>query len=216
VASSTGLPTSANYYGTSFGTSTTTETSNRRRRRERGLQGLPGRRQGQLERGGEPPATSGGFGDVRVADMNKDGNADIVAATTGIKYYKGNGAGGFTDATSARACRPRTPGEGSPSGRQQGRQPRHRRHERLHHAEQWHSGLHRRRDREVHGRLDGLPGSQDRDSSIVFADFNSDGNLDLVAGGAAGVSVYYGNGGSGGTMSWTSSGTGCPRTGSAA
>jgi hypothetical protein len=56
----------------------------------------------------------------------------------------------------------------------------------------------------------GLPPSESRDSSVVLVDFSNDGNLDVAAGGSAGVSVFLGNGGSGGSMTWTESSTGLP------
>jgi len=212
VASSTGLPTSANYYGTSFGDFNNDGNLDIVGAGESaGCRVYLGDGKGNWSAVATHPATSGGFGDVRVADMNKDGNADIVTATTGIKYYKGNGAGGFTDATSGSGLptsntwrgiaigdvnQDGNPDIGATSG-----------YTTPNNGIAVYTG-------DGTGKFTanstGLPGSQDRDSSIVFADFNADGNLDLVAGGAAGVSVYYGNGGSGGAMSWTSSGTGLP------
>jgi|GEM_PF-2259816 len=212
VASSTGLPTTANYYGTAFGDFNNdgkldivgaAESS--------GCKVYLGDGKGNWSAVASHPAASGAFSDVRVGDMDKDGNADIVVATTGIKYYRGNGAGGFTDATS---------GSGLPT------------------TDTWRgiaiadvnkdgnpdigatSGYGSTKGIAVYlgdgtGKFtsgsSGLPGNQDRDSSIVFADFNGDGNLDLAAGGAARVAVYNGNGGSGGAMSWTlATGTGLP------
>jgi len=211
AASSTGLPTSANFYGTAFGDFNNDGNLDIVGAAEStGCKVYLGDGKGNWSAVASHPATSGGFSDVRVADMNKDGNADIVVATTGIKYYKGNGMGGFTDGTS---------GSGLPT------------------TDTWRgiaigdvnkdgnadigatSGYGSTKGIAVFvgdgtgkfvSNSTGLPNNQDRDSSIVFADFNGDGNLDLVAGGAAGVSVYYGNGGSGGAMSWTSSGTGLP------
>jgi len=211
AASSTGLPTSANFYGTAFGDFNNDGNLDIVGAAEStGCKVYLGDGKGNWSAVASHPATSGEFSDVRVADMNKDGNIDIVVATTGIKYYKGNGMGGFTDGTS---------GSGLPT------------------TDTWRgialgdvnkdgnadigatSGYGSMKGIAVYvgdgtgkfvSNSSGLPGNQDRDSSIVFADFNGDGNLDLVAGGAAGVSVYYGNGGSGGAMSWTSSGTGLP------
>ena len=211
AASSTGLPTSAYYYGVAFADFNKDgnldivgagESS--------GLRVYLGDGAGNWTAVATQPATSGGYNDVRAGDINNDGNADIVAGSTGIKIYRGNGAGGFTDISS---------GSGLPT------------------TDQW-RGI-ALGDVNKDGFLDiaatsgygyylgirvytgngtgkfvsnstGLPNNQDRDSSIVFSDFNNDTNLDLAAGGAAGVDVFLGNGGSGTSMCWTASSTGLP------
>ena len=52
---------------------------------------------------------------------------------------------------------------------------------------------------------------------VAFADVNHDGNSDIVAAGYAGVGqglyVWLGNGGAGGTMTWTAASTGLPSAG---
>ena len=211
VASSTGLPTTANYYGVAFGDFNNDGNLDIVGAAEsNGLKVYLGDGKGNWSAVASHPAASGGFSDVRVGDIDKDGNADIVVGTTGIKVYKGNGAGGFSDISAASGL-PTTdnwrgialgdvnkdgnPDIGATSG--------------------WGSS----KGIAVYtgdgtgkfkANSTGLPGNQDRDTGIVFADFNADGNLDLAAGGTPGVTVYYGNGGSGGAMSWTSSGTGLP------
>jgi hypothetical protein len=211
VASSTGLPTSAHYYGVAFGDFNNDGNLDIVGAAEsNGLKVYLGDGKGNWSAVASHPAGSGGFNDVRVGDVDKDGNADIVVGSTGIKVYKGNGAGGFSDISAASSLPTTDSWRGIALG-----------------------------DVNKDGNLDigatsgwgstkgiavytgdgtgkfkanstGLVGNQDRDSSIAFADFNSDGNPDLVAGGAPGVTIYYGNGGSGGAMSWTSSGTGLP------
>lgn len=164
------------------------------------------------------PATSGGFGGVAVGDYDGDGDNDLFAGSpgngastpTGLHVYRGDGMGGFTEITASTTL----PSSGKWRGVAVG-------------------------DVNNDGNLDlaatngygssdgihvftgdgtgtftdnsnGLPIDQSRDSSVVLADFNNDGDLDLAAGGSPGVAVYIGNGGNGGSMSWTSSSSGLP------
>ncbi|UCE73576.1 MAG: VCBS repeat-containing protein [Methanomassiliicoccales archaeon] len=164
------------------------------------------------------PATSGGFGGVACGDYDADGNLDIFAGSpgnsastpTGLHVFKGDGSGGFTEVTSSTSLPTSDYWRGVAVG-----------------------------DVNNDGNLDlaatsgyqsteginvftgdgtgvftdnsaGIPHDQDRDSGVVLVDFDGDGDLDLAAGGSAGVSVFLGNVGTGGTMSWIESSTGLP------
>ena len=209
--SSTGLPANNNFYGVAFGDFNNDGFLDVVGAAEStGLKVYLGDGTGNWTAVAKQPANSGGFNDVRAGDMDNDGKMDIIAGTTGIKVYKGDGKGGFTDITA---------GSGLPT------------------SNNW-RGI-ALGDVNNDGNLDiasssgwgstggiqvwtgdgagkfknnssGLPNNQDRDSAVTLADFNSDGNLDLAAGGNLGVAVYFGNGGAGGAMSWTASGTGLP------
>jgi len=161
-----------------------------------------------------PQPTGAAGSDLRAGDFDNDGYLDVVAGspdnTNGIHLFRGNGTGRFTEITS---------GSGVPTtGTWRGFDIA---------------------DVNGDGNLDfattngysgslgirvytgdgtgkfvsnssGLPSNDERDSGVVFADFNNDGNLDLAAGGRGGVRCYLGNGGSGGAMSWTNASTGLP------
>ncbi len=212
--SSTGLPTTNNYYGITFADVDndgdldllSTATSG-------GLRIFLNDGSGCWTAVSPQPVGAGGS-DVRAGDFNNDGYLDAVTGspdnTNGVHLFRGNGTGRFAEMTS---------GSGVPT-----------------------SGTWRgvdTADVNKDGNLDfastngysgnlgirvytgdgagkfasnssGLPTSGERDSGVVFADFNNDGNLDLAAGGAAGATCFLGNGGAGGAVSWTSAGTGLP------
>jgi hypothetical protein len=174
-------------------------------------------------RGGWTPvttqlATTGGYGDVCMGDFDGDGNSDVFASSPGdangnprgLHVFKGDGSGGFTEVTG---------GSGLPTtGRWRGVDVGDVNNDgKLDVAGC--SGYGDRQGTHVYlgdgnGKFtdasDGLPGNQDRDSNVVLADLNGDGDLDVAVGGAAGVDVYLGNGGSGGSMSWSQSSSGLP------
>jgi hypothetical protein len=208
---STGLPANNNYYGVAFGDFNNDGCLDVVGAAEStGLKVYLGDGKGNWTAVASQPAANGGFNDVRVGDLDNDGNMDIVAGTTGIKFYMGNGNGGFTDKTAGSGLPTSnnwrgialgdvnndgnldvaaTSGWGSTGG-----------------IQVWTGDG----AAKFKNNSSGLPGNQDRDSAITLADYNSDGNLDLAAGGSPGVAVYLGNGGAGGAMSWTASSTGLP------
>lgn len=164
------------------------------------------------------PATSGNFAEACVLDFEGDTNPDIFAAspgttgpTQGLHLYKGNGAGGFTDVTSSSGLPTASIWRGcaagdvnndgkldvaSSSGYGGGNQGAH-----------VFTG-------DGKGKFtdnsSGLPVSQDKGGANKFADFNGDGDLDIVSGGETTITVHLGNGGRGGAMQWTNSSTGLP------
>ncbi len=217
VQASSGLPTSGTYFGVAFG-----DVNNDGRldvvgaSDGEGLRVFLGDGAGQWTAVSTHPATDGGFGDVVLGDYDDDGNMDLVAGSPGngdgnprgIHLWKGDGSGGFTERTSGSGL----PTDGYWRGVSVG-------------------------DVDGDGHLDiagsngygtsegihvylgdgtgkfedqstGLPGNQDRDSNVVLADFDNDGDLDVAAGGGAGADVYLVSKGPQGNLVWVQSSVG--------
>lgn len=216
---STGLPTSGTYFGVTYADVDNDDDLDIIGASDGdGLRVFLGDGNGAWEAVPLHPATSGGFSDVCAGDFNDDGNLDIFAGSPGndastpkgIQVFRGDGSGGFVDVTALSSL----PSTGNWRGVAVG-DVNEDNHLDIAATSGWGSsnGIHVYTG-DGTGRFtddsSGLPGDQDRDSGVVLVDFNDDGNLDLAAGGAAGVSVYLGNGGNGGSMQWTEASSGLP------
>jgi len=162
---------------------------------------------------GTKPIDSGGYDSAEIADVDQDGNLDVLGASRGkgIKIWLGNGGStlAWTEAS-----------DGLPTSGE-------------------HTGI-TAADIDKDGDLDIAAGNYggkgiqgwtrnadgswteasnglwDKDNSFgtVFADFNKDGNLDLAGTVRGhGVFVWTGNGGAGGSMEWTEDRQGLPDNG---
>ncbi len=166
------------------------------------------------------PARTGGFSGIDLGDIDGDGRTDIVAGSpgvetstpTGIRVFRGDGTGSFTDVSDSTGLPSTGSWRGIALGDVNGDGD-------LDIAATSGYGS----SEGVHvfvgdgrGAFDdestGLPQNQDRDSNVALADFDNDGDLDLAVGGGPGADVFLGNGGSGGSMSWTASSIGLPNT----
>jgi hypothetical protein len=217
--SSDGLPTSGTYFGVAFGD--VDEDGNLDlvgAADGSGLRVFLGDGAGSWTAVSGHPATSGGYGDVVLGDVDGDGHLDIVAGSPGngagnprgLHLWRGDGSGGFTDATSGSGLPTTGYWRGVDTGDVNGDGD-------LDVAAC--SGYGSSEGIHVYlgdgdGRFSdasaGLPGNQDRDSNVALADFDGDGDLDVAAGGAAGVDVYLVAKGGGGDLVWTQSSSGLP------
>jgi PKD repeat protein len=218
---SVGLPTSGTYFGVAFGHIDKDGNMDVVASADGdGLRVFLGNGKGVWTPVTTHPETTGGFSGLCLADYDKDGNMDIFAGSpgaedlnpNGLHMYRGDGTGNFTDETASsglpttgswRGC---TLGDVNKDG-----------HLDLAATSGYGSsdGIHVfTGDGAGHftDESTGLPSNQDRDSNIVLADFDKDGNMDLAAGGRPGPTVYLGNGGNGGAMAWTLSSIGLPNT----
>jgi len=161
---------------------------------------------------------TGAGSDLRVGDIDKDGNPDVIAGSpgsgggNGVHVYKGNGDGTFSDITSSAGL-PAIVTTGNWRGiaiadfNKDGNPDFA--------VSNGYSGSNGVKCYVGDGtgkfkdNSSGLP-TGDRDTAITVADFNKDGNPDIAFCGAPGGAVYLGNGGAGGVMSWTASSTGLP------
>ena len=222
--SSDGLPTSGTYFGIAFGhldrdgdlDLVASSDGN-------GLRVFLGDGDGGWMAARTHITTDGGYSGICLGDYDDDGNLDLFAGSPGdqetdpkgLHVYKGDGTGTFTEVTSSSGL----PTTGNWRGVAVGDVNKDGDMD-LAATSGYGSadGIHVYVGDGTGGFIDqstGLPNRQDRDSNIVLADFDKDGNLDLAAGGRPGTEVYLGNGGSGGSMTWTSSSVGLPNTRSA-
>ena len=183
--SSTGLPTTNNYYGITFADVDNdgdldllaTATNG-------GLKVYLNNRAGCWTAVAQPPGTAAGS-DLRAGDIDNDGYLDAITgspdSSNGIHLFRGNGTGRFTEITAGSGVATTGTWRGIDVGDGTGN---------------------------FTNNSTGLPSNDQRDCGVVLADFNKDGNLDLAAGGTAGAACFLGNGGAGGAMNWTGSSTG--------
>ncbi len=219
INKSSGLPTSGTYFGVTFGdVNNDSHLDVIAASDGNGVRVFLGDGAGNWSAGASHPAEDGGYGGVAVGDYDGDGNLDIFAGSPvnghsspkGLHVFKGDGSGGFTEVTSTSNL----PMDGYWRGVGVG-DVNSDGHLDLAATSGYGSsnGIHVYTGDGTGTFTDdssGLPGNQDRDSAVELEDFDNDGDLDLAVGGAAGVSVYLGNGGSGGSMSWTESSSGLP------
>jgi hypothetical protein len=219
VQSSSGLPTSGTYFGVTFGDVNNDGHLDIVAASDGdGLRVYLGDGASSWTAVSEHPATSGGYGDVCLGDYDDDGRLDIFAGSPGnsagtpqgLHVYKGNGNGGFTDKTADSGLPTSGRWRGVAVGDVNGDGNLDLAATNGYGTS---DGIHTYIG-DGNGKFEdqstGLPGFQDRDSKVVLADFNNDGDLDLAAGGGAGVDVYLGNGGRLGSMVWTPSSVGLP------
>jgi len=161
-----------------------------------------------------PQPPNGGGGDLRIGDIDGDGDMDIVtgssSSTNGCHIFANNGATVFTEVTQTGL-----PTTGNWRGIALGDVNKDGRLDiAATNGYSGSNGLHVYTQNSTGKFADnssGLPVTGERDSGVVLVDFSNDGNLDVACGGAAGsVICFLGNGGAGGTMTWTNSSTGLP------
>jgi len=210
--SSTGLPTTNNYYGVTFADIDNdgdldllaTATNG-------GLKAYLNNGAGCWTAVAQPPGTTAGS-DLRAGDIDNDGYLDVITgspdSTNGIHVFRGNGTGRFTEITSGSGVATSGTWRGIAVGdvNKDGKLD-------FAATNGYSGGLGMRvytgdGTGKFVSNSTGLPTSGERDSGVVLVDFNNDGNLDLAAAGAAGATCFLGNGGSGGAMSWTASSSG--------
>jgi hypothetical protein len=160
---------------------------------------------------GTKPIESGGYDSAEVADVDDDGNLDILGASrgNGIKIWLGNGAMQWTEASDGLPTGGEYTGITAGDVDDDGDLDIAAGNYGGHGIQVWI----RNSDGTWTENSNGLH-SSDNSFSVVFEDFNEDGNLDLagtVRG--RGVFVWTGNGGSGGEMQWTEDREGLPTSG---
>jgi hypothetical protein len=168
--------------------------------------------------------TDGQYSYVICADMNKDSKMDIIsgadkypsASTHGLYVWTGDGTGKWTKSSSG------LPTDNNYGGTSVGDLNKDGNPDIVSSYETWSGSSGKGIGVWLgNGGSGGLsftagttPTNKDGYDSAYVADVNGDGNLDIIGGShGVGIKVWLGNGGSGGSLSWTEKDSGLPTSG---
>lgn len=162
---------------------------------------------------GTDPIETGGYDSAAVADVDQDGNLDIIGASrgSGIKVWLGNGQSSmqWTEASDGLPTSGEFTGITAGDVDKDGDLDIAAGNYGGHGIQVWLRGSDGSWTEASTGLLD-----KENSFSVAFADLNKDGNMDLAGTiRGQGILVWTGNGGAGGTVEWTEKRDGLPTDG---